>query len=327
MKKIFLLAIITAACNFSFVSAKTWRVSNIDATANFSTLDAAMQGITAGDTLYLEGSNFVYTLSNPITKKVAIIGSGYWLADNPNTSVSKLEAYIAADGASIMANGTLIEGVVLYNKGQLIGNFYIAADDVIIRKCRIETKISFDDNNTNTQLQIKNTTIMQCYIYYALLSTSNKDTAYNSLIVNNIFGNNNPSLQYLVNAVIENNTFTGTGSSISNNTGCYIRNNLLAASGIIGTTNTNCTISNNYVTGATDYTTSVKSSDGKWQLAPASGGMTASTDGGQCGAFGGASPYVLSGLATLPYIYEIDAPTVASAAGGLRVTVKVWSGQ
>ena len=194
MKKIFLLAIITAACNFSFLSAKTWRVSNIDATANFSTLDAAIQGITAGDTLYLEGSNIGYSLSNPITKKVAIIGPGYWLADNPNTSVSKLEAYIYADGASIMANGTLIEGVVLYNKGQLMGSFNIGADDVIIRKCCIGTNISFDDNNTNTQLQIKNTAIMQCYITTATLaSTNNDDTAYNSLIINNIFTGGNLS--------------------------------------------------------------------------------------------------------------------------------------
>jgi len=326
MKKIFLLAIMMAACNFSFLSAKTWRVSNIDATANFSTLDAAMQGITAGDTLYLEGSNIGYTLSNPITKKVAILGSGYYLADNPNTSVNKLEANISGD-VSIMANETLMEGVSFYSSSGT-GNLNIGADDVIIRKCYIGAHVYFTDSNANTHLQIKNTAIMQCYMRYGLWNTAtNSDTAYNSLIVNNIFNDYNIYLQYLVNAVIENNTFTGTGSSISYNTGCYIRNNLLVSSSLITNSNTNCTISNNYVTGATDYVTSVTSNDGKWQLASTSAGMTAGVDGGQCGAFGGASPYVLSGVANMPYIYEIDAPTVASAAGGLQVTVKVWSGQ
>ena len=40
-------------------------------------------------------------------------------------------------------------------------------------------------------------------------------------------------------------------------------------------------------------------------------------------AFGGSSPYILSGLPNVPHIYEIIAPTSASAASGLEVTVKI----
>ncbi len=311
-----------AVCSsISFISAKTWRVSNVDATANFSTLDAAMQGITAGDTLYLEGSNVNYTLSNPITKKVAVLGPGYYLADNPNTLVNKLSATISGT-VSIMAKETLIEGVVFSDA--TYDDLNIGADDVIIRKCYIGKAVCFTDNNINTKLQIKNTTIMQCYIVKSLISYNfNYDTAYNSVIVNNIIvAGLNHNLNNFVNATIENNSFVGSSFSINNNDGCFIRNNILSGSNI-KSTNTNCTINNNYTTGTIDYTTSSSSNDGKWQLAPASQGMITGTNGSQCGAFGGASPYILSGLANIPHIYEIDAPNAASAASGLQVKVKI----
>ncbi|MCK4754754.1 MAG: right-handed parallel beta-helix repeat-containing protein, partial [Calditrichia bacterium] len=56
---------------------------------------------------------------------------------------------------------------------------------------------------------------------------------------------------------------------------------------------------------------------------PAIGAGSGGTD---CGAFGGLSPYILSGIPNLPHIYEADVPASASSESGLQVTIKVKSG-
>lgn len=317
MKK--LVIIITALIVTSNSQAKTWRVNNTDQTADFSSLDAAMTGITAGDTLYLEGSPNEYTLSSAIMKKVTIIGPGYFLVENPNTLVNKSPAYIASN-VKIMTNGVTLEGISLVGSTSTSWDLTIGADNVTIRKCFLST-INFTDDNTGTTLQINNTIITQCYIGRTITSPS-QDYPYNAIITNNIFPSNYGYLEYMVSSIIENNTFPSSsiGFNIRFNNNCSIKNNICPS--LSSLNNQNSTIQNNYTAGNNDYVTST-STDGKWVLTEISGARTAGTNNSQCGAFGGSSPYVLSGLPSVPHIYEIDAPTSASATSGLQVTVKI----
>lgn len=316
MKKLFLLSAIMMIYGWSAsVSAKTWRVNNVDATAHFATLDAAMQGIAAGDTLYLEGSSVAYTLDAAITKKVAIIGPGYFLSENPNTLVNKNQAYISTP-VRVMAKGTVLEGISL-KKGASEQTLYIGADDITVRRCHL-AQVYFSDDNNSTTIALKNASIIQCYIASRIYAPSN-DYGFNAVIANNIF--ESASISYMQKSRIENNTCYSS-FSMTNNVDCTILNNICA--NIPQSSNTNSTINNNYSAGTADYVSSTgASTDGKWKLVDTSAGMTAGSGGTQCGAFGGSSPYILSGLANVPHIYEIDAPASASAAGGLKVNIKI----
>ena len=74
------------------------------------------------------------------------------------------------------------------------------------------------------------------------------------------------------------------------------------------------------------------SNDSRWQLTPysvilgaPSPAIGAADDGGDCGIFGGAEPYVLSGLPAVPAIFEFDSHLTGTSSGGLNVNVKVKS--
>ncbi|GHT21224.1 hypothetical protein FACS189430_00910 [Bacteroidia bacterium] len=306
--------------NFS-AGATTWRVNNAVPGADFATLDAALSGITAGDTLYLEGSQTAYTLAETgITKKVTIIGPGYFLTENPNTLERQSAATISSTvNIKPAAAGTVIEGVTFYNSS-LSSPIYIGADNVILRRCCIQESVSFSDGITGST-HINNTVITQCYITSAVggSSTDTNDQPYNALITKNIFLNlSSSNLSYLYNATIEHNTIYNTYASINYLYGCVIQNNIMRT---IGTTTTGSSINNNVTFTSADFATGT--SDGQYQLKADSPAKIAGTNGVECGAFGGVSPYVLSGLPDIPHIYDIDAPTTASAASGLQVIIKV----
>lgn len=314
MKSFFLLFTVIFCC-ISTASAKSWRVNNIDATADFHTLDEALEGISEGDILYLEGSSTAYTLSSPIIKKVTIIGPGYFLAENPNTNLSKSPAFINSE-VHIAASGTVFEGVSL-NNIYAYNDLIIGADNVEIRRCYLGRVLL--SNNTNEPLQINNAIIMQNYITGRIMSSSD-DYAYNALITNNIFTTSSTaSISDFRKSVIENNTFS-ISYSIGYNSNCIIQNNVCRSI----STNPDCTIANNYIYSYSyDDFIGNSSTDGQWQLTEISPGRTEGINGSQCGAFGGSTPYVLSGLASVPHIYEIDAPSAASETDGLKVTIKI----
>ncbi|MEQ1587304.1 MAG: hypothetical protein ABL895_15550, partial [Cyclobacteriaceae bacterium] len=79
---------------------KIWIVdNNVGSTAkDFTSLMEAHDGASAGDTLYLIGSPNNYKsynndVTNIITKRLVIIGPGYFLNENPNTQVSPTTSY------------------------------------------------------------------------------------------------------------------------------------------------------------------------------------------------------------------------------------------
>ena len=68
-----------------------------------------------------------------------------------------------------------------------------------------------------------------------------------------------------------------------------------------------------------------RSFDEQWRLADDSAFKNSGHDGTDPGPFGGASPYILSGVPPLPVIYEIDASGFGNQETGLPVTIKVRS--
>lgn len=327
MKKLITTVLLMALCHTA-TFASIWRVNNVNPNANFQTLDAAMDSVAIGDTIYLEGSAVNYELSNPITKSVTIIGPGYFLSENPTTLQYQIPATIkSASGGTIRvsADNCVFEGVT-FVPGVGTSYLHIAGNNITLRRCRFSSVRIDVSDGTPTNHNYYNLTIMQCYLEYGVTLTT-QDRMYNALICNNIIpGNNNISGFY--SSTIENNTMVGSQSAaITSNNGCTIRNNFIRQTSSLSTGNTSCNIDSNYVyQGTSDLVPSAgTSTDGEYQMSPTSPGMTAGMGNSQCGAFGGVTPYILSGLPNIPHIYEIEAPSAGSADSGLPVIIRIMT--
>jgi hypothetical protein len=94
------------------MDAKVWRVNNrVNVQADFTTLNSAVSGASAGDTIYLEGSPNSYGNAGYIAKQLTIIGTGYFLNENDSSQVFKESSKV---GYMIFYNGSqgsVIEGI------------------------------------------------------------------------------------------------------------------------------------------------------------------------------------------------------------------------
>src|SRR5450432_1529697 len=114
MKKtqyLFIAAIMAATCFTQQASAKIWRVnnqSNYDGSTlwgdNFGGTPAypvfkqinqavAFGIVNDGDTIHVEGSTVIYDAAT-VTKRLVVIGPGYFLTENPKTSENVMESRI-----------------------------------------------------------------------------------------------------------------------------------------------------------------------------------------------------------------------------------------
>jgi len=69
------------------------------------------------------------------------------------------------------------------------------------------------------------------------------------------------------------------------------------------------------------------SDDERYKLKAGSPAIGAGVSGVDCGAFGGVTPYVLSGLPPFPRIYEATIPGTAYSDKGLSCTIKIKAGK
>ena len=345
-KLLFVLATVAAAFITQPAKAKIWRVNNNGYSADFISLQVANKDnkVLNGDSIHLEGSATSYG-NITITKKLVIIGPGYFLTENKNSSSNALQAtvdYIEFEGGS---QGSQLIGV--YVSG--IYGITVDVGNILIKRCKI-------DYSVHLNYDIADVRVLQNYF-------TNTNQSNTSAIVPSIYGfptdfvfNNNISRKTLLaeaNNVIytllecKNNVFdcpaVSGGPSIKMNAGSF-QNNIItnpAVTTIINfSTGTgvsyNVSASANNQFGTNDNNIVVadmatlfasatnNSTDGKYTLRPGSPASNNGSDGTDRGAFGGLSPanrYTLSGLPAIPVIYEINTSGVAGP-GGLQVTIK-----
>ncbi|CAN5771549.1 hypothetical protein BH11BAC3_BH11BAC3_05070 [soil metagenome] len=351
----------------TFASAKVWRVNNksnyngsslwgdnFGGTAAYPVFAQISQAVSFGivnngDTLHIEGSTVIYTFGT-ITKKLVIIGTGYYLTDNPATSNSTLSSKIEYIVFNNGSQGSQLIGFDVVNNGNTAdGYVYVSVNDITVKRCRIERAVRFETLLTDVfilQNFFPNNIVTNC------LATNG-----NSFFIpptGIIFNNNicqktltwgtplaNPTTFWPISEC-HNNVFDGPDNLATPNlafTTSEFKNNILmptnavvnipASSGVIayniGTLSTQFgTTDNNLVVPAiTTLFTSSPSKDGTYQVAPASVAANSGSDATDRGAFGGAAVtnrYTLSGLAPIPVIYKITTAGVANASG-LPVTI------
>lgn len=345
-------------------SAKIWRLNNSNGQTLNPAINADFTGtiqqahddsrVQNGDTLHVEQSSVSYGNLN-ISKRLVIIGPGYFMSENPKTQVNK--SYGATIGAiSILgsvADYSVVSGLTI------TGAMVVGASKVIVENnyfAYTNTTISVGSGNSSA---IDSVVFRSNYFafyttggYFGITtrpSTSGQIT--NFIFSNNIVTTTNTWGLYLgslFSGIIRNNTFYGSYNMYVYN--MYVVNNLSNYINVYvgGNGFENCVLEynmgindnqyvipfqrnvNNVITNCVTNTDQLliggtETTDGQWALQPASPAKGTGKGGADLGAFGGSVPYVLSGLPRVPNIYSLNIAPINPGATSISVTVSAKS--
>ena len=210
MKKstLFIALFITLFCFDSF--ATTWRVNNNPGiNANFTTLQAAVNGAASGDTLIVEPSPNSYGGAT-INKKLTIIGNGSFLANNPGLQFNNNESRTSGIFFQAGSEGSFLSGI--YDAGSI----YIQASNITVTRCRTVGAYFY--------VYAGNLTIAECWTWGIIQQV---DGLTNLLYRNNVIQIYITVKQNSI-ALIENNVIGWGGDGFSlGGSNSVVRNNII----------------------------------------------------------------------------------------------------
>ncbi len=359
MKKIQLLTLIaltTIATSFQ-ANATIWRVNNTaEVDADFTTAQAAHNdaNVMPGDTLLFEGSANTYG-SIHLMKKLVLIGPGYFLGENKghqaNLNTANLSSATFGRQPAVAPTVAEPDGIdASTSQGSIIlgldvNGVTVNVPSITIRRCYVNGSVNIGSGNSvgslsgpNYLANGNNSVIIQCYITgdinlngadnivasnNVLRSAGNGNTSTNITFTNNILtwgGGGNGAIS-LYNSTVRNNILIGSSASVTALNSTYSNNLAVFTSALpVGNGNVNGVAVADLFVGAT-----AGSDDGFYQLLDGSVAAGAGFNGVDCGIFGGATPYVLSGIPPIPSIYEFTAPGIGTQTDGLQIQVKIKS--
>lgn len=358
MKKnhVLLIAVLFTAFNLQVANAKIWRVNNnatgtygenYGGTATYPIFDQLSDAnssnlVAAGDTLYVEGSATAYG-NVTFTKKLVIIGPGYFLNENPKVSNDVQPANVNQVVFSTGSEGSQLLGV---NDISVYG-ININVSNILVKRCKIDYSVNVSysisdvtiienfftniQNNTGSAIGVSAYGFPTNFIFNNNISKRTLLLSYSTTVYtvqecnHNVFDcpsiSGSPSIK-LNTSSFKNNILKTAAATVSINSGSgqNISYNISASStGQFGTSN-----NNKVVTNMTTLFVSSGSSDGIYKLKSNSPGSGNASDGTDRGVFGGTSStdrYTLSGLAPIPVIYTLTTSGNATPANGLSVTI------
>lgn len=328
MKKqilIIALSIITLTIN-----ATIWRVSQDDSyLPNFKTVQAAVDGANAGDTIYVYPGTYDGILLN---KSITIFGVGYYLNENSNDSINRFKSATSISTISVNKLGS--------NSSLHCISIYAGAPSV----------------NCDS---VSNLEISNCQIGGGAIFTNSKNIKIQKSIIGGVYVNSNKYMFFGWISIggfnckaitIKNNVILDKSISFNENSEVYLKNNL--AYGDIGVSNstiennilmgnnfyfTNCWSQYNVIKTGSNYNYSLNNSifatleqvypnpitTDHYQLSPNSMAKGKGEEGIDCGPFGGDDPYQISGVSTIPSIVDFNVKAQASEATGLKMRIKI----
>ena len=360
-KNLVLFAVILfTVFNVQVANAKIWRVnsnSNYNGTSlwgdNFGgtstypvfgqlTNANSSNLVSGGDTLYVEGSTISYD-NVTFTKKLVIIGPGYFLTENPKVSNDLLSANVGDITFSTSSQGSQLLGI---NATSVYG-VNIDVSNILVKRCKIDYSVNVSYNisdisvieNFFTNVGNTSTTAVTVSPYgfptnfvfdnnicKRTLLLVYSTTTYTAQECNhNVFDcaaiSGKPSIQLNTGSFKNNILKTPTATvNINSGTNQNVSYNISASStGQFGTVNNNKVVAN-----MSTLFVSSGTSDGIYKLKSGSPGSNNASDGTDRGVFGGTSStdrYTLSGLAPIPVIYSLTTSGDATPANGLSVTI------
>lgn len=320
-------------------NATKWRVnSNPSISANFTSLQVAVNSssVAAGDTLYCENGSYFGDVT--LTKRLVIIGPGYFLSQNDSTHAYPSPAVINNLTFAPGSSNSTVTGMKIISNCKIGNSYNDTVSNINLLRNRIYN-VTFYANGSSS---LENIVIRQCFIDNSLMLNDNRiKSVYiqNNIIVGNSihlqpttgeFSNNTVINDYYSNTFHAENTNIfnniiinkNSAASVSANTLSTSYNNTFSKNVVDNTSNT--TWPNNYY-GATDtdVVSYQGSGDSQYQLKSGSPAIGYGFNGNDCGAFGGSYPYVLSGLPyMIPHIFDATIPGSANKTDGLNVIIK-----
>ncbi len=312
---------------------------------DFPDLGTAISKAQAGDTIYVAGSTDNYGVGKEIivNKPLKLVGPGYFLDDNfPRNRTESFPAWIVDLRIATEGAGTEVTGLS-------IQRLEVNADDCFIHRCFFDTVFigrgrsvartrvhqsyfSFD-NDGNTSLQWNGRDLMFSNNLF-IVDNEEEITDTRFGIENSVDSTATFSHNTILNAEIvqhrsgSQTTFEGNILYLANSS----RFNLFLED--------NVRISENNIVGHLDgqrYNAPILdeiflrtgSSDVRWQLGlsaenPARG---AGGFGEDLGAFGGQTPYVISGIPPIPHFEIFEAQSTVGPTGTLKVRLRAKGGE
>ena len=322
MKKT-LLVILLVGINYAFLQASIWRVNNVPGVAaDFKTLQGAIDTAQAGDTLYVEGTQFDYA-SFEMDKKLIIYGPGYFLEENDSTHINQLNATVKGFTLNTGSEDSEVYGLyitsrsdVYSNNIKLEGNYFNQDVDLNdINGCTYQKNYHTDPLRLYNSLNV----VVKNNIIGAITGNSECSAViYNNTVENEISVHNSD----IRNNIIYRSC-VGCGQGVDENTGNIIKYNLVCRDDKPSDPTNQIVEQVSLFVGDPNNVTEEHSTDGRYKLASDSPALEAGENGVDCGAYGADTPYKLSGLPPIPHIYEATIPASASGESGLPVKVKI----
>jgi hypothetical protein len=330
-------AIITIFCLFfagTAISQNHWRVNNaFGVDADFDNLPAAVDSASAGDIIYIEGTNIPYAANVNIDKPLTLIGPGYFLASNDSTQANVSTAIIT--GTVNLIPGS--EG--LYMAGLTINaNLRISASNLIIERNNISTiTVGYNADIGNVVLRQNYIGSIIDHSYYSSAVIKNNivtakittSVRANWLIYNNtLYGPTTSTKIEVYNSSVKNNIVINTQSATSYD--CIntdpSRNNNIEYNVCNKIPYDGPELENN-IWDATPESVFVMDGNNETMLYLTEGSPAIGygENGQDCGAYGDLTPYILSGMPPVPHIFKATVPVSATTTGGLPVNVKIKS--
>ena len=357
--KLFLLVILVGLLNAFSTQARSFYISNIqgDVVADYTNVNDLLPNIQDGDTLYFAGSFSNYASSNvTISKRVVIIGSGFYLHENAPLEATEM---VARFGGQLVLDGSASGTVII---GMSLKNISCKVAELTLQNCLLDNGTA---TNVTVGVNMTNLKINQCFLRgnvfasstYTIANLEIKNSALKTPTINkvtsgvldhNIIFTSNTSwtgVTTIDNSTISNSIFLTepSGGKLISGQGNTLRYNAFIASQseLFNTTDAaNNTVEGNniydtfhstyfaqQITSPTDFGNagantslwgfSLKLADNS----PAKGKGLSGTD---IGMFGGSNPFVLGGVST-PYISELDIDPAGSTNRNINYKLKAFA--
>jgi len=330
-------AIITLFCLFiagSVFSQNQWRVNNaFGVDADFDNIPAAVDSASAGDIIYIEGTNIPYTASVNIEKPLTLIGPGYFLASNDSTQANVSSAIIS--GVVHLKAGS--EG--LYMAGlTLSSQLRISASNLIIERNNLSSiTLGYSADIGNVVIRQNYISSISDYNYYTsaviknniLTGRINTSLRANWLIYNNsLYENYQGTIIEVYNSGIKNNIVINTQPYLGYD--CIdtdpTRNNSIEFNVCNKPPYDQPELENNIWDADPAVVLTLEgNNETMLYLKEGSPAIGFGENGQDCGAYGDITPYILSGMPPVPHIFKANVPVSATTTGGLPVNVKIKS--
>lgn len=319
--------------------ANIFRINSSLATAAaqkiYKTLQEAnnSSAVINGDTLMVEASAIEYA-DVTFTKRLVIIGPGYFLAENPQTQANPVQAVVRTMTMNAGSSGSVLMGLTFSN-GYSGYRPNISVNNVVVMRCYLPNPVYFGGSVENIQ-------ILQNFFVTTAIEVGYYAYTFTGVVLRNNFISGQVSipsenLYQRVFAAVENNIFSGnvalttsffrsnivvTPTATVNVSSVNIQNNLVSNSQLPAANGNQTYDPANLFVGTTG-----NSMDGRYKLKPSSPYLTAGYNNTEPGIFGGTMAYVLSGLPPIPSIYQFTADGFANKQTGLPVNIKVKANQ